>query len=397
MKLKTRPEDFVVDESADFTPDPAGAHFVYELTKRSVATLEALSILARRNKLRATELSAAGLKDKHGLTRQLFSSARPLKSDTGDERLELRFVGKARAPLTAAIILGNRFRIVMRNLSPAEQAVLAANAEEIQQAGVPNYYDNQRFGGIAHGQGFIAKALARGDCEEAVRLHLAAPHRKQSMRDKTNRRLAIEHWGDWATLYDRMTRSPERALVAYLQEHPGDWAGCFERITPALRTLFVAAYQSFLFNRVLTSVIAAACPEHEWLHNRSGELAFHRRLPAQDLRELELPLLGASTRLAEYPAVGTHVEAVLALEGVSLEQLRLAGLQRTRFKAASRKALMTPGGFKMELPQADDLNEGRAKVTVCFDLPRGSFATIVTRRLVLGAQRPADQSGGSES
>ncbi|MBK8205726.1 MAG: tRNA pseudouridine(13) synthase TruD [Planctomycetes bacterium] len=396
MKLKTRPEDFIVEESADFTPDPAGAHFVYELTKRSLATLEALSILAKRNKLRASDLSAAGLKDKHGLTRQLFSSARPLKSDTGDERLELRFVGKARAALTAAIILGNRFRIAMRNLSPAELAVLPANASEMQRAGVPNYYDNQRFGGIAHGQGFIAKALARGDFEEAVRLHLAAPHRKQSMRDKTNRRLAIEHWGDWAVLHDQMTRSPERALVAYLQEHPGGWAGCFERITPALRTLFVAAYQSFLFNRVLTRLIAASCPEHEVLRNRSGEIAFHRA-DHETLRELELPLLGPSTRLAEFPAAAPHIEAVLAEEGITLAQLKLEGLQRTRFKAASRRALMFPANFAMEPAQPDELNEGRAKVQVSFELPRGSFATIITRRLVLGSQPPADQSGGSES
>ncbi|MCA8918128.1 MAG: tRNA pseudouridine(13) synthase TruD [Planctomycetes bacterium] len=31
----------------------------------------------------------------------------------------------------------------------------------------------------------------------------------------------------------------------------------------------------------------------------------------------------------------------------------------------------------------DELNEGSSKLTVKFDLPRGSFATIVTRRLVL--------------
>ncbi|MBX3459602.1 MAG: tRNA pseudouridine(13) synthase TruD [Planctomycetes bacterium] len=382
MKLKTRPEDFVVTENAEFTPDPAGAHFVYELQKRSLATLEALAILARRNKLRPKELSAAGLKDKHGLTRQLFSASRPLKTDTGDERLQLRFVGKARAPLTAEVIRGNAFDITMRDLGPEALAVLARNTAEIAAAGVPNYYDNQRFGGIAHGQGFIAKALAQGNYEEAMRLHLAAPHRKQSMRDKQNRRLAMQHWGDWRTLEQAMTRSPERALVAYLAEHPGDWAGCFERITPALRTLFVSAYQSFLFNRVLTRMVSEAGP-HEVLHNRSGELAFHRQPLPQPWRDLELPLPGASTKPEQFPLAAPHLQAVLHEEGVTLEQLKLGGLARTRFKAAARKALVFPAGLVVQPPEPDDLNEGRHKVRLAFELPRGSFATIITRRLVL--------------
>ena len=80
MKLKSVPEDFVVEEITDFAPDPAGRFFVYELHKRSLATMEALGILARRNGVPLKQLSAAGLKDKHGSTRQLFSSASTLKT-----------------------------------------------------------------------------------------------------------------------------------------------------------------------------------------------------------------------------------------------------------------------------------------------------------------------------
>src|SRR5690606_11780978 len=156
--------------------------------------------------------------------------------DTGDERMSIRFVGKAAHPLTAAIILGNRFRILMRNLRPETSQHLAINAAEISRHGLPNYYDNQRFGGIAHGAGFIGRALARGEYEEALRLHLALPHRKQSLRDKQNRRQAQAHWGQWALLRDKMRPSPERALVDFLREHPGEWAECFDRIPPTLRT-----------------------------------------------------------------------------------------------------------------------------------------------------------------
>jgi tRNA pseudouridine13 synthase len=386
VKLKSRPEDFIVSEVSNFTPDPAGKFYVYEMEKRSLATLEALSIIARRAGMRPAELSASGLKDKHALTRQLFSSPRALPGNFADDRIRLKLVGKTTEKLTAGSIVGNRFEITMRRLWPNELAVIPRNAEEIRVCGVPNYYDDQRFGGIAHGQGFIAKALARGDFEEALRLHLAVPYRKQSMTDKANRRLAAELWGDWDQLYRRMKRSPERALVEYLVQHPADYAGCFERITPSLRILFVSAYQSFLFNQTLQRMIQAAVPDAIIEHNRGGELAFHRA--PLEWTDVEAPLPGPGTRLEKFPHAAPHLEEVLRAESLNLKQLALEGLDRTGFKASARKALIWPIDLQMGPAEPDELNEGYSKLGLRFQLGRGSFATIITRRLVLGS-RPA--------
>lgn len=384
MKLKSRPEDFVVREVSTFEPDPTGRCFVYELEKRSLATLEALAIIARRNGLRPRELSASGLKDKHGLTRQLFSSPRALKPDTGDERLNISLVGKSQSKLTAGSIAGNSFSITLRNLGPADIDAIPDNLAEIKSLGIPNYYDNQRFGGIAHGQGFIAKALIRGDYEEAVRLHLAVPHRKQNMTDKQNRRQARDMWGDWERLHRKMRKSSERALVEFLRDHSGAFAECFDRITPTLRNLFVASYQSFLFNETLRRWVLAHAKSWVVTRNRAGEIVFPRELDGE-WRELELPLLGAGTNLADFPETREHVGAVLHEEDVTLEGLKLPGLRRTRFKANSRRALMFPQELEIGKASADELNKGAFKVVATFTLPRGSFATIVTRRLVLGA------------
>jgi len=394
MKLKSIPEDFIVDELSDFTPDPAGSLFVYRLEKRSLATLEALAIIARANGVRPRDLSAAGLKDKHGLTRQLFSSPRPLRMQD-DPRISLTAVGKCVHPLTASSIRGNSFRITMRNLKQEEAERMPLQAGEINQAGIPNYYDNQRFGGIAHGQGFIGRALALGDHEEALRLHLAAPHRKQSLKDKQNRRLARDHWGNWELLHKRMHKSPERALVEFLRDHPGEWAECFDRIPPTLRTLFVAAYQSYLFNCMVAAFVRDRAPDFITVRNRAGELAFHRTelgIP----RELEFPLPGGGTRPGDLPEAAPYLQAVLEAEGVTLEDLRLDGLRRTRFKASARRVLMFPDALELTAPAQDDFNPDRLKVAAAFTLPRGSFATIVTRRLALRESGPAtgEELGG---
>ena len=386
MKLKSRPEDFIVEEVSSFAPDPTGRFFVYELEKQSLSTFEALGIIARQARMRARDLSASGLKDKHGLTRQLFSSPRTLPGELGDERISIKLVGKSTDKLTAGHIVGNRFEITLRNLRQRELDVLPRNIEEMRQFGIPNYYDNQRFGGIAHGQGFIGKALAKGEFEEALRLHLAAPHRKQNLRDKINRKLAAAHWGDWRALHAKMKSSPERALVEYLIDHPENFVGCFERITPSLRNMFVAAYQSYLFNETLRRVILAAQPDAPIVLNKAGEIAFHRAISdetAEQWRECELPLLGPTTRLDDYPGVSNLVNQVLEQEDLSLSQLALDGLDRTGFRAAARHALMFPQDFECSKPEPDELNEGSYKVVTKFQLGRGSFATIVTRRLVL--------------
>lgn len=386
MKLKQRPEDFVVEEVSDFVPDSAGKFFVYELHKQSLSTFEALALLARRAGLRPAELSASGLKDKHGSTTQLFSAPKALSADTGDERLRLRFMGKCAQPLTAASIVGNRFALVLRGLREHESSVLSENAEQIRAFGIPNYYDNQRFGSNVHGQGFIIKAALLGNYDEALRLHLAVPHRKQSMRDKQNRRHARDLWGQWAELLPRLTRGPERALVEFLRDNPGAYAECFDRITPSLRTMYVAAYQSLLFNEALARFIAAECADLVAQHNRGGEIPMHRSLTSDQLaawRELEFPLVGASTRLEEFQTAAPHMSAVLDQEGITLEMLRLPGLERTRFKAAARRVLMFPQQLRVSPSEPDELNQGLFKANASFTLPRGCFATIVARRLVL--------------
>ncbi|MCC6464205.1 MAG: tRNA pseudouridine(13) synthase TruD [Planctomycetes bacterium] len=384
MKLKQLPEDFLVDEQAEFTPDPAGKFFVYELDKTSISTLEAMQQLARNAGLKIRDLSPAGLKDKHASTRQLFSATAALRPETGDPRLKIRFVGKAAAPLTAACITGNAFRLVVRCLRDVDARRLAANAEVVKRVGLPNYYDDQRFGGNAHGQGFIGRALAQGNFEEAVRLHLAAPHRKQNLTDKQNRRLARDLWGNWAELHQRMRKSPERALVEFLRDHPGQWVECFERITPPLRNMFVAAYQSLLFNETLARFVAASGLPVAAQENRGGSIPMHCDAPTEVLarwRELRFPLPGPETRLADCPEAAPHLQAVLEQQGIMLPDLRLAGLQRTRFMAAERAILLFPKDLNLAAPEADDLNPGRLKVALTFSLPRGSFATMVVKRL----------------
>ncbi len=122
----------------------------------------------------------------------------------------------------------------------------------LAREGVPNYFDDQRFGSVAgEGGEFIARLLVRGRFEDALRLALAAPYEFDRAAQKEEKRLLAAHWGDWARLKDVLPRGHARSLVDYLRVHPGDFRGAVARLRPELRGLYLSAYQSHLWNRML--------------------------------------------------------------------------------------------------------------------------------------------------
>ncbi len=74
MKIKVRPEDFVVQEQAEVELDPRPGPFaVFELSKRQWDSFDLLALLARRLGVERRDIRLAGLKDRFGDTAQLVS------------------------------------------------------------------------------------------------------------------------------------------------------------------------------------------------------------------------------------------------------------------------------------------------------------------------------------
>jgi tRNA pseudouridine13 synthase len=74
------------------------------------------------------------------------------------------------------------------------------------------------------------------------------------------------------------------------------------------------------------------------------------------------------------------VHSVLAEEGLELRQLQVKGMRELFFSKGERSAQCLPS--KMQVGSAaDELNAGREKVTLGFELPRGSYATLIIKRI----------------
>lgn len=159
--IKTEPDDFIVEEVLSFTPEGSGEHVFLHIEKIGENTEYVARLLARHAGVRQRDVSYAGLKDRHGRTRQWFSVWLPGKDDPDWSAVEsehlkiLQSVRHARK-LKRGVLAGNRFTVLIRNWA-GDQECAERQLQQIETQGFPNYFGPQRFG--HHGQN-INRALA---------------------------------------------------------------------------------------------------------------------------------------------------------------------------------------------------------------------------------------------
>jgi tRNA pseudouridine13 synthase len=149
-RLRSVPEDFVVEEDLGFEPDGAGAHVLLHVRKRGANTEWVARELARQGGCRVGDVGYAGLKDRHAVALQWFSvpAGRRVPGDwvgAQGEGYEVLAAHAHRRKLPRGALAGNRFRIRVRELA-ADRAALAIRLDAIASRGVPNYFGEQRFG-----------------------------------------------------------------------------------------------------------------------------------------------------------------------------------------------------------------------------------------------------------
>ncbi len=380
MKIKQRPEDFVVEEIDRYEACKAGPFALYRLDKWDIGTIEAIRNVARKWGVPRSGISFGGLKDRHARTSQVISIHGGPGRDFQGSAFRLEYLGRSRDPITRASFSANRFAIVVRDLAAAP------DLDPLRRWGVPNYFDDQRFGSLrGTGGEFIGRALVRGETEKALRLALACPSPEDPRQPRKTKTLLRDRWGDWAALKSALPRGPERSIAAFLADHPGAFGLAFELMDQDLRILIVSAYQSYLWNRTLAEVLRDLPDTYEVPYD-AGRHRFYRSLePAVHDRLCELSIPLAAPGQGFEGAAAEAAARVLAEEKVELRQFRLKKLRRTFFGKGMRPAIVAPAGLSSEAGE-DELNRGRRKLALRFDLPKGSYATILLKRLFHEAQ-----------
>src|SRR5437764_631314 len=221
MKVKQLPEDFQVEELTHVSPATDGRFAFYQLDKRGWSTPDAIQAVRRRWQVDWQRISFGGLKDRHALTRQYFTILHGPRRGLTHHGVRVQYLGQVAAPYSSQDIAANRFRVIVRHLTADQIAAARFALEEVRTDGVPNYFDDQRFGSVADGD-FVARHLVRGEFEAGLRLALMAPYEFDKSEQKREKAILRDCWGRWDECKARLPRGYARNLVDYLVSHPTD-------------------------------------------------------------------------------------------------------------------------------------------------------------------------------
>ena len=156
MKIKQRPEDFVVTELDRYELSKTGPFCLYRLTKWDIGTLEALGNLSKHWNLSRAQISFGGLKDRHARCQQVVSIRGGPERGFDGSTFRVEYLGRARDPITRKSFDENAFEVVIRDLTEIPEL------DDVKRGGLPNYFDDQRFGSLRGTDGeFIGRALVR--------------------------------------------------------------------------------------------------------------------------------------------------------------------------------------------------------------------------------------------
>jgi tRNA pseudouridine13 synthase len=380
--IKETPEDFLVTEIPLYPPCGEGEHTFAEIEKRGVTTFEAIRRIARALNVADREIGYAGMKDAKGVTRQTFS----IPHLAPEQLFALEIPGirvlaatRHRNKLKLGHLAGNRFRIRISRV----EAEAPNKAEQVlallKERGVPNYFGPQRYGAQGNSH-LIGRALLRQDYHEAIDALMGNP--AQIRDERWQSAIAAYRRGDPAEsllLFPGHCRT-EREILQRLVKRPDAWEQALHAVHPRLKALYMAAFQSTLFDRILDERLNAfdrvMTGDLAWKHdNGACFLVEDEDREAKRAQRFEIsptgPLFGCKMKLPAGRPLAME-EALLLAEGLTPADFDLPGGLRLE---GERRPLRVQLGAPAMKPDGDG-------VLLEFSLPKGAYATSVLREIM---------------
>ncbi len=385
--IKQSPEDFIVEEVPLYTPVDRGEHTYFEIEKTDLSTPEALGRLSRALKINIREFGYAGLKDRKGITRQIFSIAHvdpELVLKLEISQLKVIWARLHTNKLRIGHLRGNRFRIRVRGIALDSSSRIAEILEVLVAKGVPNYYGPQRFGnrGDAHR---VGRAFLRRDDRSAIRRILGHPsdteHNPHVLRAREL--FMAGEWQQALSVFPGSYRE-ELRLLQYLIQAGENYEGAKRRLDDSSRKMYFTAYQSFLFNVCLSERLRRT--EGDLSCFFGGDLAFlHRNGAVFQVEdpEKETARSAAFEISPSGPIFGIRMPSASGMEGEIEESvLGREGLRAEDFHSLAPRLRLEGGRRPYRVQMADLVTRvGNSDLYLEFFLPKGSYATTVLREI----------------
>lgn len=377
MRIKRLPEDFRVQEHVTF-PDGEGPYAYYRVEKQGVSTPAVRDAMAARLKVSPSQLVFPALKDKAAETVQYASVRKRGPEEITGTGYRAQRVGWGPRALRPKDLGGNRFTVVVREMTAEQADRLEAVVDGLQSYGLPNYFDDQRFGSLTK-DGFIGKQILLRDAERVVHMYLAEPMAADRREVRRFKRLVSTHWGQWGYLLHQAPRpSNFRSVITYLKDHPHDYRKAANLIKDRLLSIYLSAYQSWVWNQIVaTYLVGDGTPSD---HITIMRTSYPLPRPGPAVRALQAVFVELPRLTAQYDgAFGEAAEEVLRGEGLGLRDFKARILRRVYLTKGERPVAFAPTECDVSSPTADEGADDLFRATVAFTLGPGQYATLVLK------------------
>lgn len=379
--IKSMPEDFIVEEigtdgtvfgfqSAVSRPDAPGKYVHFILQKRNWSTSSAIGEIAKRLHVSQKNFNIAGNKDKLAITTQLASA----RGVTKESLLALRIkdisingVWSAADRVHLGELIGNRFTIKVRDTCDNAHERVAVISNELAGK-IPNYFGEQRFGSTRKNTHLIGLELLKGNLEEAT-IRFLCETTEETNAEAREARKELSETRDFSKALGYFPKHLrlERSVLAHLANNPNDFTGALRHLPRNILLLFVHAFQSHMFNRLLSDRLAEGQLELEEGEYFCGEtLGFPNISKSEAEGWICGKLIGYSTPLN-------------AREKSLLDEL---GIEKEAFRMKMLPELASKGSYRTLLAPLKDFNFNGGNITFAFALPSGSYATVAMREFM---------------
>ncbi len=378
--FKERAEDFIVEEiQADGTIleinkkislDTSSAEFVhFILQKKNWTTADALNAIADNLHINFRRFNYAGTKDKIALSTQLvscFNGSIEKIQQLHIRDIEINGAWYSSKKIDLGDLLGNRFTVKVEGAcNNAKTMIEKINSELFNQ--FPNYFGEQRFGTNRRNTHIIGEKLIRNRIKDAVMTFLCNSEGENNEEAKLARKelLANQDFEQALSYFPKHLRL-ERTLIAHVARFENDYAGALRKLPRTILLLFVHAFQSHLFNQILSDRIKDGILEKEDGEYFCGEnfYGFPDSMKKQESGWLVGKLIGYESELNE------REKSVLEQYNIRKEDFKIKSLPEVSSKGTYRTFFAPFKDFQF------------LENTFCFSLPSGSYATVALREFL---------------
>lgn len=339
-QIKQKPEDFVVIEKNNLKFADKGKYLVCRMKKENLTTQKAVQLIAEALNINQKDIGYAGTKDRHAITEQVISIKNCSKEKIERikiNKVQINLLGHSDEPVSLGDLEGNKFEITVRNLALDEKPKVIEK--------IPNYYDEQRF---SRKNVEIGKYILKKDYKKAAEL-----------------------------IQECDTEHSEK-IKEHLQQNKNDFAGALKIIPKKTRMLYVHSVQSLIFNKTVSEIIKKENGKCNTINYSEGELVF----PEEIKESMKIPLVGFDFEDSEMtPEIKKMIRKIMEKENIKPSDFIIKGFPEMTCETTEREMFAEVKNLKIHKMEDDELNSGKKKVKIEFELPKGSYATIVVKAM----------------